>query len=70
MYVLSFRITRNKVLFSPGKKTPKMFLDVLLEASENGFTLSDQEVQDEVEMFMFAVSEKSFEDLLSQYCTT
>ena len=39
----------------------KMFLDLLLETSENGVTLSEEELLDEVEMFMFAVSEKVFE---------
>jgi hypothetical protein len=42
--------------FFSGHKKPKIFLDLLLEASENGVKFSDEEILDEVETFMFAVS--------------
>jgi hypothetical protein len=42
--------------FSSGKKKPKIFIDLLLEASKNGVKLSDEEILEEVEVFMFGVS--------------
>jgi hypothetical protein len=39
-----------------GKKERKIFLDLLLEASENGVKLSDKEILEEVEAFIFGVS--------------
>ena len=47
---------KTKMHFSSGKKKSKIFLDLLLEASENGVKLSDEEIIEEVETFMFAVS--------------
>ena len=40
---------------------PKIFLDLLFETSENGVKLSDEEILEEVEKLMFAVSDKVFQ---------
>jgi cytochrome P450 len=59
---MGFNFQRNlKCNFFLGREAPKIFLDLLFEASENGNTLSDEEVREEVETFMFAVSDKVFQ---------
>ena len=40
---------------------PKIFLDLLFEVSENGVKLTDEEILQKVETFMFAVSGKVFQ---------
>jgi hypothetical protein len=48
--------------FSSGKKKRKIFLDLLLEASENGVKLSEEEILEEVEIFIYAVSKNVFQN--------
>lgn len=42
-----------------GKKYPKALLDLLIEVSEDGKVLSDEDIQEEVDTFTFAVSKKT-----------
>lgn len=43
-----------------GKKYPKALLDLLIEVSKDGKVLSDEDIQEEVDTFTFAVSIKIF----------
>lgn len=54
LFVICFLMTVN--IIDLDKKYNKALLDLLLEKSEGGKILSDEDIQDEVNTFMFAVN--------------